>query len=87
VQGDSIHSDLTANGVELARSQGMNANSDVRHRLARQRHRNAVVAVMARVAAIGSLVVYVGSVRLLLQRLALWVATCEQIARRALGIP
>ena len=65
----------------------MNANSDVSHPLAQQRHHNAVVAVMAWVAAIGSLVVYVGGVRLLLQRLALWLAICEQIARRALGFP
>jgi hypothetical protein len=42
---------------------------------------------MESVAAIGSLVVYVGGVRLLLQHLALWLATFEQIARRALGFP
>jgi hypothetical protein len=65
----------------------MNANSDLWHRLAHQWPRKAVVAAMAHIAAISSLVVYAGGVRLLLQHLALWLATCEQIARRALGFP
>jgi hypothetical protein len=65
----------------------MNANADVKHPSPQQRRREAVVAVMARVAAIGSLVAYVGGVRLLLHRLALWLAIGEQIVRRASGFP
>ena len=86
VPADSTSSELTVSGVEVARSQGMYANSDVRYPLAQQRHRKAVVAVMARGAAIGSLIVYAGGVRLLLRHLAFWLASCEQIARRALGL-
>lgn len=87
VQADSVTSDLAASGVELAHWRGVNANFGVRHLFAQPRHSRALAAAMARVTAIAALVVYAAGVRLLLLHLALWLATCEQFARWALGFP
>jgi hypothetical protein len=78
---------LRANGIELARSAGMNANSAVRRRLAPQEHRRALVAATGRVAAIGLLVVYLRDIQTLVRHLGLWLVTFEQLIRRVAGCP
>ncbi len=39
------------------------------------------------IAAIGALAAYLGGIRFLLYQAALWLATCAEIIRRALGCP
>jgi len=65
----------------------MSAHLQLQGAAARRRHHRTFVAAMSWVAGIGALVVYLGGVRLLFHQASLWVLTCGQIIRRALGCP